>query len=164
RGCDPAASEADAARKEDWRGWGTWWPGGARGAGPAGGAGGGRGGRAGGGGGRRRGGARGRGRGGGARGGRGQRRTAALAPCEARHAAQLAHPGIVQVYDYGLASAEGVDALAGPAGGYGLAGPEGVPFLVMELVDGPSLADVAARGPLDPSWVLDVIAQVAAAL
>jgi len=35
---------------------------------------------------------------------------------------------------------------------YGLAGPESVPFLVMELVDGPSLADVMARGPLDPSW------------
>ena len=65
---------------------------------------------------------------------------------EARHAAQLAHPGIVQVYDYGLA------------------GPEGAPFLVMELVDGPSLADVAARGPLGPSRVLDMIAQVAAAL
>src|SRR5262245_44362766 len=94
----------------------------------------------------------------------GHAETLARFRAEARHAAQLAHPGIVQVYDYGLASAEGVDALAGPAGGYGLAGPEGVPFLVMELVDGPSLADVAARGPLDPSWVLDVIAQVAAAL
>src|SRR5262249_35004636 len=45
-----------------------------------------------------------------------------------------------------------------------LAGPEGAPFLVMELVDGPSLADVAAGGPLDPSRVLDLIAQVAAAL
>ena len=65
---------------------------------------------------------------------------------EALHAAQLAHPGIVQVYDYGLA------------------GPEGAPFLVMELVDGASLADVAARGPLGASRVLDTIAQVAAAL
>ena len=65
---------------------------------------------------------------------------------EARHAAQLAHPGIVQVYDYGLA------------------GPEGAPFLVMELVDGASLADVAARGSLAASRVLDTIAQVAAAL
>src|SRR6516162_2900381 len=65
---------------------------------------------------------------------------------EARHAAQLAHPGIVQVYDYGLA------------------GPEGAPFLVMELVAGPSLAEVMARGPLGASRVLDTIAQVAAAL
>jgi serine/threonine-protein kinase len=65
---------------------------------------------------------------------------------EARHAAQLAHPGIVRVYDYGLAD------------------PEGAPFLVMELVDGPSLADVMARGPLEVSWVLDMIGQVAAAL
>jgi eukaryotic-like serine/threonine-protein kinase len=72
--------------------------------------------------------------------------TTARFRAEARHAAQLAHPGIVQVYDYGLA------------------GPEGAPFLVMELVDGPSLADVAARGPLGASRVLDTIAQVAAAL
>jgi hypothetical protein len=33
----------------------------------------------------------------------------------------------------------------------------------MELVDGPSLADVAACGPLEPAWVLDVAGQVAAA-
>jgi hypothetical protein len=65
---------------------------------------------------------------------------------EARHAAQLAHPGIVRAYDYGLA------------------GPDGAPFLVMELVDGPSLASVMVRGPLEVSWVLDMTAQVAAAL
>ena len=76
----------------------------------------------------------------------GHAETLARFRAEARHAAKLAHPGIVQVFDYGLA------------------GPEGAPFLVMELVDGPSLADVAARGPLGPSRVLDMIAQVAAAL
>ncbi len=62
---------------------------------------------------------------------------------EARHAAGLAHPGIAQVYDYG---------------------EDGQPFLVLELVDGPSLAAVVARGPLDAARVLDVIAQTAAAL
>ena len=65
---------------------------------------------------------------------------------EARLAARLTHPGIVQVYDFGQA------------------GPRDAPFLVMELVDGPSLADVMDRGPLDPAWVLDLIGQVAAAL
>jgi serine/threonine-protein kinase len=39
-----------------------------------------------------------------------------------------------------------------------------VPFLVMELVDGPSLASVLAAGPLDPAQTIGVIAQVAASL
>ena len=62
---------------------------------------------------------------------------------EAHHAGALSHPGIAQVYDYG---------------------EDGQPFLVMELVDGPSLADVLAQGPLDAARAMDVIAQTAAAL
>jgi eukaryotic-like serine/threonine-protein kinase len=65
---------------------------------------------------------------------------------EARHAAAVSHPGIAHVYDYG----EG--------------GPDGSPFLVMELVDGPSLTELLARGPLDAVQTLDVVAQAAAAL
>ncbi len=65
---------------------------------------------------------------------------------EARHAAALSHPHIAQVYDYGDARADR------PA------------FLVMELVSGPPLSAVLARGPLDPVCVLDVIAQAAAGL
>jgi serine/threonine-protein kinase len=65
---------------------------------------------------------------------------------EAHYAALISHPGVVPVYDYGHG------------------GPAIAPFLVMELVDGPSLADVAACGPLEPAWVLDVIGQVAAGL
>jgi serine/threonine-protein kinase len=63
---------------------------------------------------------------------------------EARHAAGLCHPGIAQVYDYG---------------------DDGQPFLVMELVNGPSLAAVLARtGPLDARTTMDVTAQAATAL
>ncbi len=62
---------------------------------------------------------------------------------EARHAALLSHPGIAQVYDYGQAEP---------------------PYLVMELVDGPSLAEVLGGGPLDPSRAMDVVAQAAAGL
>ncbi len=62
---------------------------------------------------------------------------------EARHAAGVAHPGIAQVYDYGE-------------------NPQ--PFLVMELVHGPSLAAVLARGPLDARTTAHVTAQAAAAL
>jgi eukaryotic-like serine/threonine-protein kinase len=65
---------------------------------------------------------------------------------EARHAAAVSHRGIAQVYDYDEA------------------GPGQPPFLVMELVDGPSLTQVLARGPLDPARAMDVIAQAAAGL
>lgn len=62
---------------------------------------------------------------------------------EARHAGGVSHPGIAQVYDYG---------------------DDGQPFLVMELVDGPSLASVVAEGPLAARDTMDVAAQTAAAL
>jgi serine/threonine protein kinase len=66
---------------------------------------------------------------------------------EARHAAMLSHPGVVQVRDYD-------DGSAG-----------GVPYLVMEYVAGPSLAAVLrAEGTLSPGRVLDLIAQAAEAL
>jgi eukaryotic-like serine/threonine-protein kinase len=65
---------------------------------------------------------------------------------EARHAGSLSHPGIAQVYDYGEAD------LPHP------------PFLVLELVDGPSLAGLLADGPLNPARVMDVVAQAAAGL
>jgi eukaryotic-like serine/threonine-protein kinase len=65
---------------------------------------------------------------------------------EARHAGSLSHPGIAQVYDYHEAE------------------PPVPPYLVMELVDGPSLATLLAKGPLDPARTMDVIAQAARAL
>lgn len=65
---------------------------------------------------------------------------------EARHAASLTHPGIAQIFDY-------YDS-----------GPDHLPFLVMELVEGPSLADVLTGGPLDPADVMDIVAQAAAGL
>ena len=58
----------------------------------------------------------------------------------ARMALAKSHPGIAQVYDYGEADP---------------------PFLVLELVDGPSLAGLLADGPLDPARVMDVVAQAA---
>ena len=56
---------------------------------------------------------------------------------EARHAASRSHPGIAAVYDSGQAEP---------------------PYLVMELVDGPSLAQVLGGGPLDPGPAMDVVA------
>jgi eukaryotic-like serine/threonine-protein kinase len=65
---------------------------------------------------------------------------------EAKHAGSVSHPGIAQVYDYG-------EDGAGDS-----------PYLVMELVDGPSLAGVLAAGPLNPADTMDVLAQAAAGL
>jgi eukaryotic-like serine/threonine-protein kinase len=65
---------------------------------------------------------------------------------EARHAGSLSHPGIAHVYDYGEPD------------------PPHPPFLVMELVDGPSLAALLVGGALDPGRAMDVIAQAAAGL
>src|SRR5688572_4972936 len=61
---------------------------------------------------------------------------------EARAAARILHPAIAVVHD--------VDPEAG--------------WLVMELVDGESLRDVAARGPLEPRLVRVIAAQVLAGL
>jgi serine/threonine-protein kinase len=68
---------------------------------------------------------------------------------EARAAAQLTHPHVTQVYDYGEAT---------------LPGGEVVPFLVMELVAGESLADRLQSGPLPWPEAVRVGAQVASAL
>jgi eukaryotic-like serine/threonine-protein kinase len=64
---------------------------------------------------------------------------------EARNAGALTHQNIVRVFDY--------DEL----------GPEGLPFLVMEFIDGPSLEAVLAAGPMEPDQVMEVVAQVARA-
>jgi len=76
----------------------------------------------------------------------GQPQALARFRAEARHAGSVSHPAIAQIYDYGEA------------------GEAGVPYLVMELVDGPSLADILEAGPLDPGTAMDVLAQTAAGL
>ena len=65
---------------------------------------------------------------------------------EARHAGLLSHPNIAHVYDYR-------EPLPPEPG-----------CLVMELVDGPSLARVLDEGPFDAARTLDIIAQAAAGL
>jgi serine/threonine-protein kinase len=68
---------------------------------------------------------------------------------EAQAVARLSHPGITNVFDYG--EAVGEDGVT-------------VPFVVMELVDGVSLADRLAQGPLPWRSALDIAGQVADAL
>ncbi len=68
---------------------------------------------------------------------------------EARAAAQLTHPHLTRLYDYGEAP---------------LPGGARAPYLVMELVEGRSLADQLAGGALDWREAARVGAQVAGAL
>ncbi len=63
---------------------------------------------------------------------------------EARAAAGLSHPNVVAVYDTGE--------------------HDGVPYLVMELLGGRTLADEIAAGPLEPERVEQLARQVLAAL
>ena len=65
---------------------------------------------------------------------------------EAQHAGGLSHENIARVYDYGEPD------------------PPQPPYLVMELVAGPSLAGMLTAGPLDPARSLDIIAQTASGL
>ena len=65
---------------------------------------------------------------------------------EARHAGSLSHPNIAHLYDF-----------CEP-------GPAGPGYLVMEFVDGPSLARVLDHGPLDPARTMDIVAQAARGL
>ena len=65
---------------------------------------------------------------------------------EARLAGLLSHPNIAQVYDFGETTEQD------PA------------YLVMEFVDGQSLAGLLHDGPLDPSRTMDIVAQAARGL
>jgi eukaryotic-like serine/threonine-protein kinase len=65
---------------------------------------------------------------------------------EARHAGSLSHPSIAQVYDYSEED------------------PAGQPYLVMELVNGPSLAWLLKEGPLDCALAMRIIGQAARGL
>lgn len=75
--------------------------------------------------------------------------TRAMLASEARAAAQLQHPGIVQVYDFGIDNTTGHEE----------------PYLVMELLNGENLERrLAQRKRLPLSEVVSLISQVARAL
>jgi eukaryotic-like serine/threonine-protein kinase len=76
---------------------------------------------------------------------------------EARYAASLSHPGIARVYDYGESDQDEADQDE--------AASAGLPYLVMELVEGEPLSAVIARdGRMPVSATLDLVAQAARAL
>jgi eukaryotic-like serine/threonine-protein kinase len=75
-----------------------------------------------------------------------QAQTLARFRAEAQRAGALTHHNIARVYDY-----------VEPR-------PPQPPFLVMELIEGPSLAQVLQRGPLLPARVMDILAGAASGL
>lgn len=76
---------------------------------------------------------------------------------EARTLAMLSHSGLVTVLDAGFGSSRQQRAVTG-------GGDDDRPFLVMELVSGPTLAEVMKKGPLRLEDVAPIAAQVADAL
>lgn len=64
---------------------------------------------------------------------------------EARTAARVRHPNIVDVFDFGYLQ-------------------DGRPYFVMELLEGESLTDRVSRGALPPSEVVTIVRQLATAL
>ncbi|MBB2946249.1 serine/threonine-protein kinase [Actinoplanes lutulentus] len=67
---------------------------------------------------------------------------------EARAAATLSHPNIAQIYDFGESDENG----------------QPVPYVVMELINGPTLQQRVARGPIPPRTVFRICGEIAAAL
>lgn len=65
---------------------------------------------------------------------------------EAQLAAQLSDANVAMVYDFRDAA------------------NDGAPYLVMEYIDGPTLADVLRSGPLEPAWAMEIVAQAASGL
>ena len=63
---------------------------------------------------------------------------------EAQSAARLQHPNIVPIHDFGL--------------------QDGQHYFTMDFVEGQSLADLMAKGPMLPREALEIVQQVAAAL
>ena len=72
---------------------------------------------------------------------------------EAQDAAKMSHPSIVRIFDAGE---ETVTAAAGFT--------VQQPFIIMELVDGRTLANLIAAGPLDPHQSVGIMDQVLTAL
>jgi serine/threonine-protein kinase len=64
---------------------------------------------------------------------------------EAKAAQQLAHPNIIEIFDQGETD-------------------DGMPYLVMELLEGTPLSGVLERGPMDVAFALPLMVQIARAL
>jgi tetratricopeptide (TPR) repeat protein len=83
---------------------------------------------------------------------------------EARVISTLNHPHICTLYDIGSHADPSTAGRSSDAQAAGRSGPIGKQFMVMELLDGQSLKDRIARGPLTVDEVLELGSQIADAL
>ncbi len=83
---------------------------------------------------------------------------------EARVISTLNHPHICTLYDIGSHANPSTSGRSSDAQAAGRSGPIGKQFMVMELLDGQSLKDRIARGPLTVDEVLELGSQIADAL
>jgi len=91
---------------------------------------------------------------------------------EARMIAELRSPHVVRLYDFAVTPLVPIPSAAPSAtasnAGSGRATPPafsgGLPYLVMELIEGKNLASLLMRGVLSPRRTLNILAQVCAAL
>src|SRR5579859_8026037 len=83
---------------------------------------------------------------------------------EAKTISQLNHPHICTLYDVGVLSVVPPSSAANAAQDRGATPRHDVPYLVMELLEGESLADKLAKGPLPLDQVLRYGIEIAGAL
>jgi serine/threonine-protein kinase len=83
---------------------------------------------------------------------------------EARMIAELRSPHVVRLYDFAVTESSAMPGATATGSPQAVVERGGLPYLVMELIEGKNLAALLMRGVLAPRRSLNIMAQVCAAL